>query len=253
MLTLIWQTDIAMTFPTLCKSVAVFSAAVLLPSCADEAMPASEPDVIGRDPVIARALADPLMIDPDLAWINEANAAITFTDNHALPAFSPDPQAAARARDAARLELREDGTIEDLPAAQDLPKGQSLFDLPTLRDILSAAGAPEECGQGASDDLAWAAKMPKVASIMPHGMVQQGAGSDRPECAMRVIRYLTQTDAEDALQYHLTLASRAGLEVSYKTGRSQLVKGERSGETMLADVSDAPSGLRMVTLVHWAK
>ncbi|MEL7199223.1 MAG: hypothetical protein AAGL10_12990 [Pseudomonadota bacterium] len=237
--------------PAIIPSIFVCMATVALGACDDSSTPVSDEDILTTDPVISRALNDPLMIDPDLAWINEANAVIAYNDSHALPAFAPDKDAAGRARDAARIELREDGTIEELPSPESLADDSLITDLSTFREILDVAGAPANCVEGASDDLGWAAKMPDSAQIMPHGMVQQAAGSDGGECFVRVIRYLSQADTLDVLQYHYTNGKRAKLEMSYKKGASELIKGERAGEKMVADIANSPSGLRLVTLVHW--
>lgn len=233
------------------RSISIYGLVAAMAACSDEPLRDREQDVTRSDPVIARALNDPLMIDPDLAWVNEANAAIAYPHNHALPTFSADPQATALARDAARIELAEDGVIEELPVAETLPDSFSLNGLSTLREVLTVAEMPASCGEGATDDLAWAAQMPASASIMPHGMVQQAAGSDANECQLRVVRYLTQANAKDALQYHYTRGTRSDLEMSYLSGASDVIKGEKAGEKMFADVSDAPGDLRIVTLVHW--
>ncbi len=206
---------------------------------------------MSADPTIARALNDPLMIDPDLAWVNEANSAITYSSNHALPAFAADPYAATRARDGARIELREAGAIEELPAAGHLPDSESIESKSTMREILSVAGAPRECREGAKDDFVWAARMPESAAIMPHAMVQKAAGLESPQCNLRVIQYITQADAKDVLQYHYNKGLRAKLEMSYRVGISDQIKGERAGEKMFVYVSDALGGLRIITLVHW--
>lgn len=236
------------------RSTSLIFVTLCCAAACSEAPPAkTDAQVMGTDPVISRALNDPLMIDPDLAWINEANAAIGYHGSHALPSFTPDERAEALARDAARIELREEGSIEELPVAESLKDGESLTGLSTLREIVETVGAPDECVEGASDDLAWAARMPISASIMPHGMVQQAAGSDTGSCKLRIVRYVTQADAQDALQYHFTRATNAKLETSYKSGKSALIKGEKAGEKMFADVDDAPSGLRVVTLVHWTR
>lgn len=234
------------------RPIAPILATFCLATACSEAPPAdTDANGVAADPVISRALNDPLMIDPDLAWINEANAAIGYHGNHAVPVFAPDERAAALARDAARIELAEEGAIEELPVAANLDDAESLTGLSTLRELLEAVGAPAECGEGASDDLAWAAQMPKAASIIPHGMVQQAAGSDTGDCKLRLVRYLTQIGAQDALQYHYTRAANAQFEASYKSGKSELIKGEKAGEKVFADIADAPGGLRLVTLVHW--
>jgi len=81
---------------------------------------------IAEDPVIARALHDPLMSDPDLASLNEANAAIGFPDSAALPVLAASSEDAQAAREALRLELLASGPIPDLPPVSEGPGGPPL-------------------------------------------------------------------------------------------------------------------------------
>ena len=116
-------------------------------ACADES--AVEPDAVVNnvDPYIARALNDPLMVDPDLAYRNEANAAITIGYDHALPSFKQTEETASAARETARLALLEEGPIPDLP----LPSGQgpaSLAESYSVEAVLDALDAPMACRKG---------------------------------------------------------------------------------------------------------
>jgi len=55
---------------------------LLLAACAPrERAGAGEEAALARDPVVARALHDPLMSDPDLASRNEANAILGQADS----------------------------------------------------------------------------------------------------------------------------------------------------------------------------
>lgn len=84
-----------------------------LPEAADE-----------RDPAIVAALADPIMIDPDLASQNRGNAAIALDSFAAVPLDATSPEAIAAAKaDASRL---TGGLIKTAPEArgQDAAAGE---------------------------------------------------------------------------------------------------------------------------------
>lgn len=90
-------------------SFATAIACVLPAACSEPESEAAAPEVLSSDPLLARALNDPLMVDPDLSWRNEANAVIAIRDGHPLPPFDARDDARQRARDAGRLELLENG------------------------------------------------------------------------------------------------------------------------------------------------
>ena len=114
-------------------------------SSGDEA--ARDAGLIATDPVIARALHDPLMSDPDLASRNEANAAIGFADSGALPVLAGSSEAAAAAREAMRIELLEGGTLPDLPPATTVAGPQVLGPMSAAEDLLAAVGSPGTCAE----------------------------------------------------------------------------------------------------------
>lgn len=238
------------------RSQAILTASFLvlsLSGCADSA-PVEETSVVNEvDPYIARALNDPLMVDPDLAYRNEANAAITIGYDHALPSFKGTEESASAAREVARLELLEEGPIRDLPMPSLDAGPASLANQYGVEAVLQVVDAPPRCRTDIKGDFAYAASMPNIASVMPHGMVRVAAAVKAPDCDLRMVRYVTPVPIEDALQYHYTIASREGFEVSYFAEPEASLKADRRG-TYLRIFARATSGdLTAVDVVTWSR
>jgi hypothetical protein len=204
------------------------------------------------DPVIARALHDPLMSDPDLARRSQANAVIALGDSGALPVFSATPEAAARARDAARAELLAAGSIPATTAIKPGAGGTALADQAAMADVLAAASVPKACRAGVRTGFDWAARLAAPAAIMPLGMVDEAAGSDAPDCRVRVVRYQTAASVDDAAAYYDTLAQRAGFTVQrYAEPEAILMATGKQGETLRVHARSLASGMSAVDLVFW--
>ncbi|MFN3864874.1 MAG: hypothetical protein ACK4RT_11400 [Erythrobacter sp.] len=208
------------------------------------------------DPLVAAALHDPLMSDPDLSARNEANAVLGFADEAGLPLFAATPEAAQAAREAGRLELLADGAMPSLPAPVAAPAA-----LPapgsSAQEGLAAIGAPQACIAGLREGFGWMANLPQAAAIMPHGMVVQAGGSDAAGCGVRVIRYHTAAPGEDVLHYHYVRAGRAGLVPQRHApdgkgaGESVSAYGP-TGEALLVSLHKTASGLTAVDLYYFA-
>ncbi len=225
--------------------------AILLGSCSDETAPEINRAASGGDPLLARALNDPLMVDPDLAYRNEANAAITIRHDHALPPLKASAGADGSAREAARLALLEGGPIVDLPDPVSGAGPSALGGLRTANAILEALGADGACSTDLSESFAWAARLPELASVMPHGMVSHAAGSDANGCSVRVIRYVTAATPEDALEYHYNRAGRGGLRVTRFGAPEDSIRGSRGDVQLFAQARPANDGMSTVDLIYW--
>jgi hypothetical protein len=214
---------------------------------------ASDAALIATDPVIARALHDPLLTDPDLASRNEANAAIGFPDSHALPVLGGTSAEAQAAREAMRLALLEGGALADLPPPQSGSGGPLLGPMAGPDALLAAVGAPMTCADRLREDFALAASVPPPAALPPLAMVVQAGGADAPGCGLRIVRYLTAAPPEDVLQFHFVIAQRAGLEPARFAvpGESIAAKGE-AAERLAVHVGKATNGLTGVTLAYRA-
>jgi hypothetical protein len=227
-------------------------------ACGQGGPPVPDGDpAIAADPVIARALHDPLMSDPDLASRNEANAALGFPDSHALPVLRGSSEAAQAAREALRLELLAAGPIPALPPASEGAGGPALGPLASPAMLLAAVAAPETCARALREDFALAASLPPVAAIPPGAMVMQAGGADRPGCRLRIIRYRSAAPIEDLLQYHLTRALRAGLAGQRFAAPEDIVIGKGAGESqqdeaLAVHVRPAAHGLNGVEVIYRA-
>ena len=206
------------------------------------------------DPLISRALNDPLMSDPDLARRSEANAVLAYAVSSALPVLEAGQQSANEAREAARSHLLEGGAIAALPVAEKKPSGASLAEITDPAQLLIASGAPSACLQGLRNGFEWAASLAMPAAIMPLGMAQIAAGSDGPECSVRVVRYLTAASIEDSLVYHHTLASRAGWRVTLHAEPEAILSARgKDHEKMQVHLRAAQGGINAVDVVYWAR
>lgn len=235
------------------RRAAILLLPVLLAACSGAPEDAARGDPFAADPLVAAALHDPLMSDPDLSARNEANAVLGFAGDTALPLIPATPEAAQAAREAGRLELLEAGDIPTLPQPV-AGRGPLASPGANAREALAALGAPEVCLAALTEDFRWAAALPRAAAIMPQGMVVQAGGSAKPGCDLRIIRYQTPAPPEDVLQYHYVRAGRAGLAPQRFAEGGETIAGRgANGETLVAMVGKAASGLTAVTLVYRAR
>ena len=209
--------------------------------------------VLTQDPLVARALNDPLMVDPDLSWRSEANAAIGFRDGHPLPPFEAREDAAARARDAMRVELLQNGQIPALPVASGEAGAPALGGLNTAGQIIEALGARPDCIERMDGRLDWSTRMPDTSSIMPHGMIRQAAGVDVDNCVIRVVRYLTPVGIDDALEYHFAKADRARFSIERFAAPEAQLRADRRDQAIAVHVREGPGGMTAVDVIHWRK
>ena len=228
----------------------ILASLAVLAACSPADQAGSDASAIAIDPMVARALHDPLMSDPDLSARNEAIAVIAFVDTAALPVLGGSAVAARQAREAARLELLDAGEIPGLP----LPSSDIPVTLPSAdadaAELLAALGAPKGCAGQLDEGFDWAVDMPGAAAIMPHGMVVQAAGARTPGCRVRIVRYRTAAAISDVLQYHYTRTQRAGLDPARLTDPDGIVAGGGAGERVVVAVRARADGLNAVTLLH---
>lgn len=224
----------------------------VLPACSDGPVVDPAPEIGSIDPVLARALNDPLMSDPDLAYRNEANAAVTLRHDHPLPPLVATDELSELAGNVARVELLEGGAIPELP----LPESGVVADLSAARtagEMIDILNGPAVCAEKLSDGLEWAARMPGPSRIMPHGMVQQAAGVENAQCSVRIVRYLTAASGEDVMQYHFTLAERARLRPAVFANLERAIVGSGRIEQLTVHVREGPGGLSAVDVIYWKK
>ncbi|MEP3050003.1 MAG: hypothetical protein ABJP48_03090 [Erythrobacter sp.] len=233
--------------------MAIILAVLPLALTACGAEPPLSENVISQDPVVARALNDPLMVDPDLSYRNQANAALTIGVGHALPVFEGSEQLARRAREEARLQLLEDGPILELPLAGESKEGAELAGLVTAPQMALAHGVPEQCVDALQQGFIWAARLDRPAAIMPYGQVRAAAGSDKGDCNLRVISYATPASIEDTLQYHFNLARRSNMSVETFASPESALLANGEGQQFAVNLRAGPRAMTAVEIVHWSE
>jgi hypothetical protein len=225
-----------------------------LSACSDAQVEGSYSSAaLAKDPVVSRALNDPLMTDPDLASRNHSNAVIAFHDSHPLPPISANEQAAARAREASRLELLTGGQIETLPVAEEDEAAVSLAAFTNAGDMMDAVGSRMDCVESMDASLLWSTQMPATSAVMPHGMVQAAAGADTDRCVVRVVRYHTPVNVGDALEYHFNKAKREGFAVEHFEAPEAQLRGEWRNEKLTVHGRAGPRGLSEIDVIHWIR
>ncbi|MEL6531311.1 MAG: hypothetical protein AAFQ27_15235, partial [Pseudomonadota bacterium] len=128
-----------------------------------------------------------------------------------------------------------------------------LEDKATAPAMLAALGGPAVCNGGLSEGFGWAARLPQVAQVMPHGMVQQAAGKDANGCSVRIVRYLTPATIDDALEYHFNQAFRARLRVERFSAPEQILQASRGSTQFFVHVRPGNNGLSAVDLIYWQR
>ncbi|MEO1220342.1 MAG: hypothetical protein AAFY42_03175, partial [Pseudomonadota bacterium] len=101
--------------------------------------------------------------------------------------------------------------------------------------------------------LLWSTQMPSPSAVMPHGMVQAAAGADTDRCVVRVVRYHTPVNVEEALEYHFNKAKREGFEVMHLDAPEAQLRGEWRNEKLTVHGRPGPRGLSEIDVIHWIR
>lgn len=196
------------------------------------------------DPAIVAALADPIMIDPDLASQNRGNAAISLDRFDAVPLDDNSPEAIAAAKaDAARLagamlKTAPEATEDKDGLAPALTAGRLAAILPDL---------PGGCLGGLRYSYAWAASAPPSLPIYPRGHVLEAAGS--AGCGLRAVVFTTPVDASAVIDFYFTRAGEAGFTAERRrSGAVEALSGRKGAAAFMVRVRPAANGLSEVEL-----
>lgn len=203
-----------------------------------------EPDVAGldaMDPVIAAALADPLMVDPELATRNPAGDGLQGIGpaDGTVPPLGASQDEVDAAREAARG--RVGGKLLAVPRAT-IGKPGGIALTPALLAARLPGGAA--CAAGLEYSAIWAARLPGPLEPYPRGHVIDGAGSDRAGCALRTVRYVTPVAPADALAFHFTRLHAAGWPAIHRTlGDGSVLSGGNGAMAWRIEVRVLGDGL----------
>ena len=196
-----------------------------------------------RDPAIIAALADPIMIDPDLASQNRGNAAIALDVFAAVPLDAASPEAIAAAK--AEAARHAGGMIRTAPEPAE--SGNALPPSVTAGQV--AAGLthnPAGCIEGLRYGYAWAASLSPALPIYPRGHVQEAAGN--AGCGLRTVIFTTPAEPQAVIDFYFTRAGDAGYSTKRRrAGEVEVLSGGKGGSAYLVRVGQE-NGLSQVEL-----
>lgn len=196
------------------------------------------------DPAIVAALADPIMIDPDLASQNRGNAAITLDSFAAVPLDNGSPEAIEAARsDAARL---AGGMIRTAPEPSET--GPALAPATTAGQLAATLpSVPAECLAGLRYGYIWAASLPQALPVYPRGHVEEAAGSDG--CGLRAVIFVTPVDPSTVIDFYFTRAGDMGYSAARsRLGEVEVLSGVKGTAAYIVRVRRGADGLSEVEL-----
>lgn len=209
---------------------------------------AREPDtaaVDALDPVVAAALADPLMTDPELATRNPGGDGLQGLGppDGTVPPLDASQAEIDRAREAARLTAG--GSFRKVPLAIEGKSAPA-----ALTPGLLAARLPgPACGADLAYSAIWAARLPEPLAPYPRAHVIDGAGLDAKGCALRLVRMVTPVSPDDALAFHVTQLHAAGWPAIHrKAGEASVLTGGNAGTVWRIEVRPRADGLTAIDL-----
>lgn len=228
------------------RPAAALLALVLFAACAREEEIARAPE---RDPASEQALNDQIMVDPDLANQNEGNAALTVSSDHSLPLEIATPETVAAARAEATALLGGSDKLLAPPPPRPLPARTAPDFLTPVAHAAQLAGAPD-CAATLDPSAAWAARLPPAFRVYPRGATLHGAGSDRGECGLRAVVFVSPVPLAEVLAFYHARARQAGLGVEHAASEDEhRLSGANGTIAFTLSLRRRDDGLTEATLV----
>lgn len=202
------------------------------------------------DPALASAIADPIMLDTDLAEQNRASAAIAGGGAAVieLPLVERNPETIVAAKaEAARL---AGGKLSPAPSPREggVPAGAAGVAAAQL--IGAAKGIAANCTGKAEYGLAWSQRLPEVLSIYPRGHLREAAGADSQGCQLRVVSFVTPVEPGEVIDFYHTRTKAAGFVSEHRLAEGIHYLGASKGAAAYAvHARKLENGLTEVDLV----
>lgn len=232
-------------------SILALAPAILLASCGEGDKPKPKPADEG-DAALSGALADQIMVDPDLAGQNQGGGAIAVgTGSGALP---PDDNSDASV-DAARREalamVGGTGKMQEAPKARIVPGDQPPgAELTAASRAAATSHSGANCAGKVNYTMVWADRLPEAFPVYPRGNVQEAAGTDADGCALRVVNYTTPVPLHEVMNFYYTRARAAGYKADRaQQGKDDMLGGSKGSSSYVVYTRKLPTGRTEVDLV----
>lgn len=229
----------------------VIALAGSLAAC-DRPQPSEEPNLPLQDPAMLAALDEPILVDPDLVGLNQANQVASLSDGSGiLPTVERGDKVVSAARAEALELVGGSGAMLSAPEATVSAYGAPLEN--TLSAVARASASPgvsADCAQRMGYTMMWAARLPATFPIYPRGAVQEAAGIDAQGCALRSVNFETPVPPLEVIDLYYTLASAAKFSTRHvhQGGETMLSGGKRRASYAIY-ARELPNGNTSVDLV----
>lgn len=231
-----------------CATPLVLVGSLLLAACGLGA--SDESSIAELDPAVAKALSAPLMTDPDLARLNEANAALSGSRDHSLPLLVTTPQAIRDAQDRAIALAGGRSALASLPEPESLPDEGEESPLVLLEDVARRVNAADACLADVRYSAVWASKLPDRLPVYPRGAVTEAFGRDGPDCTVRAVRFVSPVPPGDMLQFYATIAGQEKYTLTYRASKQLWqLEGHKPDTAFMVEVRPSLLGGQEVDLI----
>ena len=177
-----------------------------------------------RDPALTAALADQIMVDPQLAQSSNGNAV--------RPPPRPDSGAVPPDGIANRSDPTDPATLKHAPAASGTcPECQAAKGALTLGALAERQTNPgaAACAAAIGYGAGWASRLPADLPLYPDARLAEAAGADRNGCRLRVVSFASNAAVDRLIDYYYTKATAAGYSAGHRTDGAQHVLGGTRG------------------------
>jgi len=221
---------------------------LILAACSGE--PDAPPVVPERDPAAVQALGDQIMVDPDLAQQNEANAALTGGTDHSIPPIIKTRDAIGAAKQEAADLIGGTSNLPDLPEPEMVEKPLPEAARYSVLELAKLSEGLDDCADQSGYTAKWASRMPDLLPVYPRGNTLEAAGTDSGECNLRAVRYLTPVTVSDVTRFYMARVRKAGLSDAYsRQDEFHILQGGKGSQVYAIYVRERSSGVSEVGLV----
>ena len=180
---------------------------------------------LGRDPVVAAALEDQILVDPGLIQQSNADAI--------RPPNRPDGGAVAPVDIAARPETAPPPNLTPTPATKaDCPECRARGGALTLGALAERQrdGRTAGCAGRIGYSAGWANRLPPAAALYPDARVIEAAGTDAGGCSLRIVTFRSSAPLARVADWYGTTGRRAGYSAEHRVDDAVHVVGGTRGE-----------------------
>ncbi|CAN5236134.1 hypothetical protein BH10PSE12_BH10PSE12_35580 [soil metagenome] len=204
------------------------------------------------DPALREALADQIVVDPELARQSNARAVrpAEMPITGGVPVLPGNAVAAA-----AEAKKMVGGTLMSAPAPT---QGEVCTnDCAAKRPVTLGALARQQgkgqklCGALAYD-MGWAERLPAAFPIYPRARLMEAAGVDGGPCGLRAASFVSAVPMQSVIDFYYTQAKRAGYDAEHQIRNGEhVLGGTHPGDqgAYVITFADAPGGGTAVDIV----